>query len=155
MWKIKSLARRLCAFATGVTVVTANNPAGRANRFYSQFLYVGLVDPPLLLVCIAKTSRNYGDDDRSGAFRRQRSCPKHKKTSPTPSPGRWRIGSRPSTGGKGRMVARSFPRSRLVRVFEAGPHRGLASCDNGGRVTAFENQRAKWPRLCPRRLFTP
>ena len=47
------------AFATGVTVVTANNPAGRPIGFTANSFTSVSLDPPLLLVCIAKTSRNY------------------------------------------------------------------------------------------------
>lgn len=47
------------AFATGVTVVTANNPTGQPIGFTANSFTSVSLDPPLLLVCIAKTSRNY------------------------------------------------------------------------------------------------
>lgn len=47
------------AFATGVTVVTANDAAGRPIGFTANSFTSVSLDPPLLLVCLAKTSRNY------------------------------------------------------------------------------------------------
>ncbi|CDM60510.1 MULTISPECIES: flavin reductase family protein [Rhizobium] len=47
------------AFATGVTVVTASDAAGRPIGFTANSFSSVSLDPPLLLVCVAKTSRNY------------------------------------------------------------------------------------------------
>lgn len=46
------------AFSTGVTVVTARNGEGRPIGFTANSFASVSLDPPLLLVCIAKTSRN-------------------------------------------------------------------------------------------------
>ena len=47
------------AFLTGVTVVTAMNEAGEPLGFTANSFTSVSLDPPLLLVCLAKTSRNY------------------------------------------------------------------------------------------------
>ena len=47
------------AFLTGVTVVTAVNEAGEPLGFTANSFTSVSLDPPLLLVCLAKTSRNY------------------------------------------------------------------------------------------------
>lgn len=46
------------AFATGVTVVTARGADGRPIGFTANSFTSVSLDPPLLLVCLAKTSRN-------------------------------------------------------------------------------------------------
>jgi flavin reductase (DIM6/NTAB) family NADH-FMN oxidoreductase RutF/ADP-ribose pyrophosphatase YjhB (NUDIX family) len=47
------------AFLTGVTVVTTHNPAGEPIGFTANSFASVSLDPPLLLVCIARSSRNY------------------------------------------------------------------------------------------------
>ncbi|OLP60917.1 flavin reductase [Xaviernesmea oryzae] len=47
------------AFATGVTVVTARDGVGQPLGFTANSFTSVSLDPPLLLVCLAKTSRNY------------------------------------------------------------------------------------------------
>lgn len=47
------------AFLTGVTVVTAFNNDGAPIGFTANSFTSVSLDPPLLLVCLAKTSRNY------------------------------------------------------------------------------------------------
>lgn len=47
------------AFLTGVTVVTAVDDAGAPIGFTANSFTSVSLDPPLLLVCLAKTSRNY------------------------------------------------------------------------------------------------
>lgn len=47
------------AFLTGVTVVTTINAAGQPIGFTANSFTSVSLDPPLLLVCLAKTSRNY------------------------------------------------------------------------------------------------
>lgn len=44
---------------TGVTVVTANDASGNPIGFTANSFASVSIDPPLLLVCIAKTSRNF------------------------------------------------------------------------------------------------
>ncbi|QRM57531.1 flavin reductase family protein [Sinorhizobium sp. BG8] len=47
------------AFATGVTVVTARDEAGKPIGFTANSFTSVSLDPPLLLVCLARTSRNF------------------------------------------------------------------------------------------------
>ncbi|MFB2552560.1 flavin reductase [Ensifer soli] len=47
------------AFLTGVTVVTSRNAAGAPIGFTANSFASVSLDPPLLLVCIAKSSRNF------------------------------------------------------------------------------------------------
>ncbi len=47
------------AFMTGVTVVTAYSPAGRPLGFTANSFTSVSLDPPLLLVCLARRSSNY------------------------------------------------------------------------------------------------
>jgi flavin reductase (DIM6/NTAB) family NADH-FMN oxidoreductase RutF len=47
------------AFPTGVTVVTASDEAGNPIGFTANSFTSVSLNPPLLLVCLAKTSRNY------------------------------------------------------------------------------------------------
>ena len=47
------------AFLTGVTVVTTHNADGAPIGFTANSFTSVSLDPPLLLVCLAKTSRNY------------------------------------------------------------------------------------------------
>lgn len=47
------------SFMTGVTVVTANDASGNPIGFTANSFASVSIDPPLLLVCIAKTSRNF------------------------------------------------------------------------------------------------
>lgn len=56
------------AFPTGVTVVTAHDPAGRPVGFTANSFTSVSLDPPLLLVCLAKTSRNFETMTGAGKF---------------------------------------------------------------------------------------
>ena len=47
------------AFANGVTVVTSGPAEGGPIGFTANSFASVSLDPPLLLVCLAKTSRNY------------------------------------------------------------------------------------------------
>ena len=47
------------AFLTGVTVVTAHDAAGHPVGFTANSFASLSLDPPLLLVCLARTSRNF------------------------------------------------------------------------------------------------
>lgn len=55
----RQLRNAFGAFMTGVTVVTTYDDAGRPLGFTANSFASVSLDPPLLLVCIAKTSRNY------------------------------------------------------------------------------------------------
>lgn len=56
------------AFPTGVTVVTARDPEGRPIGFTANSFTSVSLDPPLLLVCLARTSRNYAAMTGAGRF---------------------------------------------------------------------------------------
>ena len=55
----RSLRDAFGAFLTGVTVVTTFNEEGAPIGFTANSFTSVSLDPPLLLVCLAKTSRNY------------------------------------------------------------------------------------------------
>jgi len=55
----RALRNAFGAFPTGVTVVTAFDPAGHPIGFTANSFTSVSLDPPLLLVCLAKTSRNF------------------------------------------------------------------------------------------------
>jgi flavin reductase (DIM6/NTAB) family NADH-FMN oxidoreductase RutF len=61
-----ALRSSLSRFVTGVTVVTFDGPRGRSGITCNSFTSVSL-DPPLVLVSVARTSRSH-DDLRGGAF---------------------------------------------------------------------------------------
>ncbi len=56
------------AFPTGVTVVTAHDPSGQPIGFTANSFTSVSLDPPLLLVCLAKTSRNFDTMTGAGKF---------------------------------------------------------------------------------------
>ncbi|WP_294641237.1 flavin reductase [uncultured Aureimonas sp.] len=56
------------AFATGVTVVTSRTADGAPIGFTANSFASVSLDPPLLLVCLAKTSRNYANMTGAAAF---------------------------------------------------------------------------------------
>ncbi len=56
------------AFPTGVTVVTAHDSSGRPVGFTANSFTSVSLDPPLLLVCLAKTSRNFETMTGAGKF---------------------------------------------------------------------------------------
>jgi len=61
--------RRLCAsWATGVAVVTTRTADGRSAALTMNAVTSLSLDPPLMLVCIAKTSDSLDSIRRSGAF---------------------------------------------------------------------------------------
>ncbi|MDH4441495.1 MAG: flavin reductase family protein [Rhizobium sp.] len=55
----RALRNAFGAFLTGVTVVTTRNAAGEPIGFTANSFTSVSLDPPLLLVCLAKTSRNF------------------------------------------------------------------------------------------------
>lgn len=59
MIEARALRDAFGAFLTGVTVVTAFNEAGAPIGFTANSFTSVSLDPPLLLVCLARTSRNY------------------------------------------------------------------------------------------------
>ncbi|WP_062218891.1 flavin reductase [Aureimonas sp. D3] len=56
------------AFATGVTVVTTRTAEGGPIGFTANSFASVSLDPPLLLVCLAKTSRNYAHVTGASGF---------------------------------------------------------------------------------------
>ncbi|SIR29561.1 NADH-FMN oxidoreductase RutF, flavin reductase (DIM6/NTAB) family [Rhizobium sp. RU20A] len=56
------------AFLTGVTVVTTFNAEGQPIGFTANSFTSVSLDPPLLLVCLAKTSRNYAAVTEAAGF---------------------------------------------------------------------------------------
>ena len=59
MSDVRALRDAFGAFMTGVTVVTTLSPDGEPRGFTANSFASVSLDPPLLLVCIAKTSRNF------------------------------------------------------------------------------------------------
>ncbi len=55
----RALRNAFGAFPTGVTVVTTHDPGGHPIGFTANSFTSVSLDPPLLLVCLAKTSRNF------------------------------------------------------------------------------------------------
>ncbi|MGG2479028.1 flavin reductase family protein, partial [Rhizobium sp. BR5] len=47
------------AFVTGVTIVTTRDDAGKPIGFTANSFTSVSLDPPLLLICLARTSRNF------------------------------------------------------------------------------------------------
>lgn len=56
---IAEFRRALGAFVTGVTVVTTIQPDGSPRGFTANSFTSVSLDPPLILVCIAKTASSY------------------------------------------------------------------------------------------------
>ncbi len=55
----RDLRRALGAFATGVTIVTTADEAGSPWGFTANSFTSVSLDPPLLLVCLAKSAGSY------------------------------------------------------------------------------------------------
>ncbi len=55
-------------FPTGVTVVTSRTPQGQPIGFTANSYTSVSLDPPLLLVCLAKTSSNLAHFEQAGSF---------------------------------------------------------------------------------------
>jgi flavin reductase (DIM6/NTAB) family NADH-FMN oxidoreductase RutF len=64
----RALRNAFGAFLTGVTVVTTRNSVGEPLGFTANSFTSVSLDPPLLLVCLAKTSRNFDAVTRSAGF---------------------------------------------------------------------------------------
>ncbi len=57
----RALRNAFGSFMTGVTVVTAHDKKGQPLGFTANSFTSVSLDPPLLLVCLAKTSQNYAE----------------------------------------------------------------------------------------------
>lgn len=135
----RSLRDAFGAFATGVTIVTTVGPDGQPLGFTANSFSSVSLDPPLLLICLAKTSRNFsamtgakgfavnilsdGQKDASNTFAR----PVEDRFATV----EWNHG--PHGSPVLADVAAWFDCS-LEQVIEAGDHVILL-----GRVEAFEN----------------
>jgi len=64
----RNLRQAFGCFATGVTVVTSQNGDGAPIGFTANSFTSVSLDPPLILVCLAKTSSNIGHFSRTGHF---------------------------------------------------------------------------------------
>lgn len=127
------------SFMTGVTVVTANDASGRPIGFTANSFASVSIDPPLLLVCIAKTSRNFATVTSTKGFAVNVLSEKQMTVSNTfakPVEDRfaaveWKNGPHGSPILAG--VSAWFDCS-MEKIIDAGDHAILI-----GRVEAFEN----------------
>ena len=130
------------AFLTGVTVVTTHDATGRPVGFTANSFASLSLDPPLLLVCLARTSRNFQTLTNTVGFAVNILAEHQKDISNTfarPVEDRfsgldWRRGPHgsPILGG----VAAWFD-CALYEVVDGGDHVILI-----GRIEAFENGKA-------------
>lgn len=127
------------AFATGVTVVTASDAAGKPIGFTANSFTSVSLDPPLLLVCLAKSSRNYDSMTSAGRFAINVLSETQKDVSNTfarPVEDRfatvdWRLGR---DGCPIFSDVAAWFECSMQDIIEAGDHVIII-----GRVTAFEN----------------
>ncbi|MCA0255073.1 MAG: flavin reductase family protein [Proteobacteria bacterium] len=135
----RALRSAFGAFATGVTVVTAMDENGKPLGFTANSFTSVSLDPPLLLACLARTSRNFEAMTKARGFAINILAETQKEISNTfarPSEDRfaqveWKVGpfGAPVLAG----TAAWFDCS-LEQVIEAGDHVILL-----GRIEAFEN----------------
>ncbi|QEN85772.1 flavin reductase family protein [Labrys sp. KNU-23] len=135
----KALRDAFGAFATGVTVVTTRDAAARPIGFTANSFTSVSLDPPLLLVCLAKSSRNYEAMTQAASFAINILSEVQKDVSNTfarPVEDRfatvdWRVGDNgcPILSG----VSAWFE-CAMHEVVEAGDHVILV-----GRILAFDN----------------
>jgi flavin reductase (DIM6/NTAB) family NADH-FMN oxidoreductase RutF/pimeloyl-ACP methyl ester carboxylesterase len=64
----KAFRQALGAFVTGVTVVTTRNATGEMRGFTANSFTSVSLDPPLVLVCIAKTASSFSTFSAAGNF---------------------------------------------------------------------------------------
>lgn len=127
------------AFLTGVTVVTTHNEAGQPLGFTANSFTSVSLDPPLLLVCLAKTSRNFAAMTTATGFAVNVLSEGQKDVSNTfarPVEDRfaavdWRAGPHGSPVFAG---AAAWFDCAMHQIVDAGDHVILI-----GRVEAFEN----------------
>jgi flavin reductase (DIM6/NTAB) family NADH-FMN oxidoreductase RutF len=135
----KALRDAFGAFATGVTVVTACDAAAKPIGFTANSFTSVSLDPPLLLVCLAKTSRNYATMTQASAFAINILSEMQKEVSNTfarPVEDRfaavdWRLGEH------GCPIL-----SQVSAWFECASHDTIEAGDHIiliGRIVAFEN----------------
>ncbi len=135
----RALRSAFGAFATGVTVVTSTDAQGKPLGFTANSFTSVSLDPPLLLVCLARSSRNFEAMTTASGFAINILAETQQDISNTfarPSEDRfatvaWSSGPFGSPVISG--VAAWFD-CRLEQVIEAGDHVILL-----GRVEAFES----------------
>ncbi|MGY5810924.1 flavin reductase [Rhizobium sp. LEGMi198b] len=127
------------AFATGVTVVTAQDADGKPIGFTANSFTSVSLDPPLLLVCLAKTSRNYATMTSAKHFAVNVLSESQKDVSNTfarPVEDRFALVDW-QTGAAGCPILANVAawfECALEKLVEAGDHVILM-----GRIEAFEN----------------
>jgi flavin reductase (DIM6/NTAB) family NADH-FMN oxidoreductase RutF len=67
-FEVKSLRNAFGSFMTGVTVVTTMEPTGAPRGFTANSFTSVSLDPPLLLICIAKSASSCGVFSRTPGF---------------------------------------------------------------------------------------
>lgn len=135
----RALRNAFGAFATGVTVVTSRTADGAPIGFTANSFASVSLDPPLLLVCLAKSSRNYANMTGAAGFAVNVLAEDQKDVSNTfakPVEDRfaavdWRDGPAGSPVFAG---AAAWFDCRTDRIVDAGDHAILI-----GRVVGFEN----------------
>ncbi|GAA6163706.1 flavin reductase [Pelagimonas sp. KU-00592-HH] len=135
----RELRNAFGAFMTGVTVVTAHDEDGQPIGFTANSFTSVSLDPPLVLVCLANTSSNYGPLSRARGFAVNVLAENQKDVSNTfarPVENRfaaveWQAGPHGSPVFDG--VSAWFDCS-MFNTVEAGDHLILI-----GKVEAFEN----------------
>jgi flavin reductase (DIM6/NTAB) family NADH-FMN oxidoreductase RutF len=135
----KALREAFGAFATGVTVVTARDIAEKPIGFTANSFTSVSLDPPLLLVCLAKTSRNYATMTQGSHFAVNILSEAQKDVSNTfarPVEDRFAV-VRWAPGEHGSPIL-----SQVSAWFECAQHGVVEAGDHViliGRVLAFEN----------------
>ena len=102
----RELRNAFGTFMTGVTVVTAKGSDGAPMGFTANSFTSVSLDPPLVLVCLANTSRNFTAFTQADGFA-VNILSETQGTFRTPLPARPRIALRMWTGTKGRMAGLS------------------------------------------------
>ncbi|MCF1472591.1 flavin reductase [Agrobacterium vitis] len=151
----RSLRDAFGAFATGVTVVTTLGPDGSPIGFTANSFTSVSLDPPLLLVCLAKTSRNFEVMTKAEGFAVNILSDAQKDVSNTfarPAEDRfasveWQLGPHGSPVFSG--TSAWFDCS-LETVIEAGDHVVLL-----GRVQAFDKSELNGLGYVRGGYFTP
>ncbi|API57108.1 hypothetical protein BMW22_37540 (plasmid) [Rhizobium leguminosarum] len=129
------------AFPTGVTVVTACDGDGHPIGFTANSFTSVSLNPPLLLVCLAKTSRNFAI--MTGAQHLRSTCfgNAKRRVEHLCSAGRGQICGGRMGEGIGRLPD-ILERCGLVRMRHGRGHRGGDHVILMGRIEAFDNSAA-------------
>ncbi len=101
-----------------MTVITASDAAGRPVGFTANSFTSVSLDPPLLLVCVAKTARDYSTMTAAEHFAINILSEAQKDVS-IKLPARWKIASLLSTGRGGRTAVPIFAQVAAWFEFDA------------------------------------